>query len=369
MRDLRRLLLLTCVAAIAAVAIPATASAKVAWLCKPGLSDNPCTPSLSTTVFSPFDTKVAVQHPKAEKSPKVDCFYVYPTVSNQNQDIATKARDPEIRDIALYQTARYSQVCKVYAPLYRQITVPGLQRGSFTAQEQKIGAADVLEAWKEYLKKYNKGRGVVLIGHSQGSFRLTQLIQDQVDKRPAVRRKLVSAVLLGGNITVKKGSDRGGSFQNVPACRKKTQTGCVVAFSTYNQTPPANTLFGHTSIAGQRVLCTNPAALGGGTSKLDSIIPEKPFAPGTLIAAGIQILNFPIPQASTTFVESPTAFSGRCTTANGATFLKLTSLPGTPTPSPSPDATWGLHLVDANIAQGNLLNLIRSQTKAYEARH
>jgi hypothetical protein len=45
--------------------------------------------------------------------------------------------------------------------------------------------------------------------------------------------------------------------------------------------------------------------------------------------------------------------------------VKVTSEPGTPTPKPSPDASWGLHLLDANIAQGDLLALIRAQTKAF----
>jgi Protein of unknown function (DUF3089) len=359
----RNLLLLSTIAG--ALALPATAPAHVSWLCRPGQADNPCTPSLTTTVFSSSGKRVGVLHPKAEKHPKIDCFYVYPTVSNQNGETATKARDPEIRDIALFQAARYSQVCRVFAPLYRQITVPALQRRDFTAEDSAIGAADVLEAWKHYLRKYNKGRGIVLIGHSQGTFRLIDLIQKQIDKKPAVRRRIVSAILLGGNVTVRKGSDRGGSFRNMRACRRTRQTGCVVAFSAFNETPPPNTLFGHSLDPELQVLCTNPAALGGGSAKLDSISPSKQYAPGTLISAGIQLLDFPLPKASTTFIESRGAFSGRCADEGGAQFLKVTSQPGTPTPKPSPDPSWGLHLLDANIAQGNLLRLIRAQTKAF----
>ena len=47
--------------------------------------------------------------------------------------------------------------------------------------------ADVREAWRTYLRKYNHGRGVVLIGHSQGSFVLRQLIAEEIDRKPAVR--------------------------------------------------------------------------------------------------------------------------------------------------------------------------------------
>jgi hypothetical protein len=357
--------------ALLLIALPATASAKVKWLCAPGVKNNPCAPSLKTTVFSSFNSQVGIAAPKIAKKPKIDCFYVYPTVSNQSGDIATKAIDPEISDIALFQAAPYSQVCRVFAPVYRQVTVQGLNRGKYAAQP---GDKDLLEAWKLFLSKYSKGRGFVLLGHSQGSFRLITLIKNQIDKNAKLRKRLLSAVLLGGNVLVKKGSDRGGSFQNVPACKSNAQLHCVVAFSTYNETPPDNSLFGRVGTgftsggSDLQVLCNNPAALRGGQVNLDSILPSKPFAPGTLIAAGIQLLQFPMPKVSTPFIEAKAAFSGECSTDGGASFLKVTSNEGTPVPKPSPDATWGLHLIDANVAQGNLLKLVQTQTQAYGRR-
>jgi len=363
---MRRILVAALAALLVAVALPATAGAKVRWLCAPGVKKNPCIPSFKTTVFSSFGNQVRVEAPKAARKPKVDCFYVYPTVSNQNTNVATKAAAPEIRSIALFQAARFSQVCRVFAPLYRQVTVQGLQRNP-TAAERALGDKDVLEAWKLYLSRFNKGRGVVLIGHSQGSFRLTSLIQRQIDKRAAVRRKLVSAILLGGNVMVRTGSDRGGSFQNVPACRSKTQLGCVVAFSTFNQTPPSDSLFGRSSDPNLQVLCTNPATLGSGSANLDSIEPTTPYASG-LIAAGIQLLHFPLPKVSTPFIEATAAFSGECSTEGGASVLRVTSNEGTPVPDPSPTPAWGLHLLDANVALGDLLKLVRGQAAAFARR-
>jgi hypothetical protein len=350
---------------VAALAAASPAAAKTSWLCLPGAKPDPCTPSLKTTVYSSWGKKTGVVTPKVARKPKVDCFYVYPTVSNQNAMLSTKARDPEIKDIALFQVARYSQVCRVFVPLYRQITVPALERGEFTLANMKIGEADLTAAWNEYLKKYNHGRPFVLIGHSQGSIQLTALIQKQIDKNKAVRKRMLSAILPGGNVTVRDGSDRGGSFQNIPTCSKSTQLGCVIAFSSFNDTPPANAIFGRTTAPGQHVVCTNPAALGGGMARLNAIEPTKPFAPGTLIAAGIQLLHIQFPNVSTPWIEATSAFSGACSTDGGANFLKLTSLPGSPVPTASPDATWGLHLLDANIALGNLVKLVTSETKAY----
>jgi hypothetical protein len=358
---------LAAVAALACVlAVPSTASAKVKWLCAPAVKKNPCTPSMKTTVFSSFGNQVRVETPRAARKPKIDCFYVYPTVSNQSTNVANKAAAPEIRSIALYQAARFSQVCRVFAPVYRQVTVQGLQR-NVPASQRALGDKDVLEAWKQYLARFNKGRGVVLIGHSQGSFRLTTLIRRQIDKRASVRRRLVSAILLGGNVTVRAGSDRGGSFQNIPACRSATQLGCVIAFSTYNQTPPADSLFGRTADPSLQVLCTNPAALGGGSVDLDTIVPAVPYAPG-YIAAGIQLLHLPLPKVSTPFIETTAAVRGECSTEGGASVLRVASNEGSPVPDPSPTPQWGLHLLDANVAMGNLLQLVREQTKAFTQR-
>jgi hypothetical protein len=354
-------------ALVLASALAGTASAKTTWLCKPGMAEDPCAPSLRTTVFSNTGSKLRVENVKRAKAPKIDCFYIYPTVSDQPGQNANLTVDPVERSIALYQAARYSQVCRVFAPMYRQGTIGGLGGGGIAAA-YKIAYADVLAAWKDYLAHYNHGRPFVLIGHSQGTFHLRELVTQQVDPKPALRKQLVSAILLGGNVLVKKGRDVGGDFKHVPACRSATQLGCVVAFSSFDQTPPADSKFGRSATAGLRVLCTNPASLHGGSAPVDAIEPTQPFAPGS-IALGIQLLQLTLPKASTPWLEVQGAFKAHCSTAGGASFLSLSPLGASPTPKPSPDPTWGLHLVDGNIALGNLVNLVKSEAAAYAKLH
>jgi Protein of unknown function (DUF3089) len=371
------LAVLTAAAATAAVAAPGAASASTTWLCRPGLASNPCTPGLATTTISPTGQTLGRVTPKATKNPKIDCFYVYPTVSNQPGPQATKRVDPEERSIALYQAARYSSTCRIYAPMYRQVTIAGLLKpATVTARMQATAYADVRAAWLDYLKHDNKGRGVVFIGHSQGSFVLRQLIAREVDKKAAVRKKLVSAVLLGGNVLVKRGSDHGGDFQNIKACHSATQLRCVIAFSTFGDTPPTNAVFGVAgkgrSVVGgldsknSEVLCTNPAALGGGSAPLTSIFPTTPFAPGTAIGIETTQVGFPQPQPGTPWIEAQ-AYTGACSSANGANVLKITGETGAPVLRALPDATWGLHLVDANIALGDLVTDVESQAKQFTA--
>ena len=370
------------VAALVAVAVlggAASAHASTKWLCGPGVANDPCRPSLSTTVFRGWGERTGAVTPKRDRDRGVDCFYVNPTVSDQQTRLATKRVDPELRSIALYQAARLSQLCRVYAPVYRQATVPALQAGTTTRRDYLTAYGDVEEAFDAFLRRIGPRRGFVLIGHSQGTYHLQRLIRRRIDDRPALRRRLVSAVLLGGNVTVRRGSDRGGVFRHVPTCRRAAQRSCAIAFSTFNETPPETAFFGRGSsrVAGflnlpdrgdLETACTNPAALGSDRSvPLTTIAPSAPFAPRTLIAAGISVLGLTWPSASTTFIQADGAFTGACVREGGAHVLRIASAPGTPVAKASPTPDWGLHLIDANIAQGELVQVVRRQIRGFSS--
>ncbi len=339
------------------------APSNTVWLCKPGLASNPCEGDFTTTVVAADGTKT-VEKAAPAKNPPIDCFYVYPTVSAQKTPLANLTIDPEETGVARAQAARFSQVCKVYAPMYRQLTLQAIgNRGSVTAADAATAYGDVQSAWLDYMAHDNHGRGVVLIGHSQGASQLTQLIKQQIDTKPDVRKQLVSAILLGGNVTVPIGKDVGGSFMNVPTCTKSSQTGCVVAYSSFLNVPPTGTLFGHARVAGMQVVCTNPAALGGGSAKL---VPEFPTgangAVGSLINSG--------PPGTTPWVSYTDLYTGECQDTGGANVLHITPTPGPgdtrPIVTEQIGPTWGLHLVDVNIALGNLVDMVKSQSAAYK---
>jgi hypothetical protein len=361
-------LLLAAIAAACLVALPSAAAAaeKTKWLCKPGIKNNPCVSDLTATLLHTDGTSTTEKRKNAKK-PAVDCFYVYPTVSDQQTINADRKIDPEIRAVADYQAARFSQVCHVWAPVYRQLTLKAItQKVPDSARAKTYKSARA--AWRDYITHHNHGRGFILIGHSQGSFVLRQLIADEIDNKPAIRRRMVSALLLGGNVLVPKSKRFGGDFDHVGACREPREVSCVVGYSMFGETPPENSVFarvpkGTKNGAKLRVLCNNPAALRGGTGTLKPYASSLPF-PGTL-GVGVRIFLGDVPDVPTHWWSPPGRYTAKCATADGASFLKVDSLDGARAPTPTPDAGWGYHLGDVNLAMGNLTTLAGKQARSY----
>lgn len=358
---------LACLAALAGRAVAAEPSV---WLCKPGLAGNPCEVGLDTTRISPSGEILGVERIQPDQPARFDCFYVYPTVSDDpglNSDLVP---GPEERSIALYQAARYSQHCRVFAPMYRQITLAALFSGAeLSAEQTALAYADVAAAWREYLERYNGGRGVVLIGHSQGTFVLRRLIAETIDGDVFARKRLISALLLGGNVLVREGKTFGGDFKHLRGCRSDRDLGCVIAFSTFDEPVPPDARFGRVGSsfadadpARFDVLCTNPAALRGGPAP-----PSEPFAPGTTIGLGTALVGAvaPAEPVSTPWYSAPGAYRGRCSSAGDADVLQISPQNGAPDLRAIPEPGWGLHLVDANIALGDLVALVRRQAETY----
>jgi hypothetical protein len=340
------------------------------WLCRPGLAGNPCISDLTTTVVGP-DGASHEQRTPVPKNPPIDCFYVYPTVSAQTTSNANLDIDPQERAVATLQASRFSADCRVYAPMYPQVTLSALGSGG-TQAHLRIAYDGVLAAWKDYLANYNKGRGVVFIGHSQGASMLIRLLKSQVDPKPAVREHMVSALLMGGNVTVPTGKTVGGDFKRIPACGSTVQIGCVVAYSSFLDPPPSNSLFGRvgagvSTLAGDgpnpklQVLCVDPASLAGGTGTLQTYAPT-----GTILGSIGSGSNTP-------WVEPLDQYSAHCQYTGGISWLQVNVIPHAgdtrPAVTQTLGPTWGLHLDDVNLAVGNLVSLVKSQAKAYASAH
>ena len=342
------------------------AGAKTIWVCHPDQAKDPCDGSLTATRVTGAGTLGGVERTRINRRAPIDCFYVYPTVSDQPPPNADRTIDPVIKSIALFQASRFSTQCRVFVPVYRQLTLGAIGNPeAITPAATARAYGDVRAAWREYLKRDNKGRGVVLIGHSQGTFLLRDLIAKEIDGK-SDQRRLVSALLTGGNVTVRRGKDVGGDFKRIPACRSATMTACVVAYSTYGDTPPAETRFGQVPEAQRErleVLCTNPASLRGGRGTLDGYIATAHF-PGT-IGVGVRIQSGELPDVSTPWLHQVSSYRARCERSANGNVLRATPVGGARALVPVPDATWGWHLADLSLPAGNLVDLVGSQARAY----
>jgi hypothetical protein len=352
------------------------------WLCRPGQRDA-CAVDLATMIVA-GDGKMTREEWKSNPNAPIDCFYVYPTVSRDPTPNSDMIPGPEENGVIAAQFARFASQCKPYAPLYRQATLTALRAaaaGTPMNADRMLAYNDVLDAWNYYLQHDNNRRGVVLIGHSQGSGVLTQLIRNEIDGKP-VQSQVISSLLLGTSLPVPKGKDVGGAFQYIPLCRSSTQTGCVITYASFRSTipPPTNTRFGR--VAGENIenmmaACTNPAALGGGSGPLHAYLPSGGRSVTGSSAEPRPWVNPPKP-INTRFVSVPGLLTAQCVSDEHGSYLEVT-VHGNPAGPRTDDivgdvmtngqvnASWGLHLIDVNLAIGNLISIVRDQGKAYLA--
>ena len=369
---------MTIAAAAALAAVPVSAqparpapvdyAKESSWLCLPGKADVCSTPLLTTAVTPAGYGNRSNSSPT--KDPPIDCFYVYPTVSRDN-GLNSDLNMAEEIPTAAAQAARFSSVCKVYAPKYRQMTVASIV--AFTAGQDVSTAAiqsygDVVAAWRDYLANRNKGRPFVLIGHSQGTLHLIQLIAREIEPNPAVAKRMKLAILPGFNVMVPQGKLVGGDFKSTPLCSKPGQSGCVIAWTSFRDknVPPPGAIFGVAARPGMTVACVNPAQPGAkGWVGLDSYWAAK---------SGYPIPGGPISWSSegpppTPWLRVMGLNSGRCVNDGSRGYFSVRT-----NADPKDKRTdriggevgigglfipgWGMHLADMSLVQGDLIRLV-----------
>ncbi len=345
------------------------------WLCHPLADRNYCDDDLSATiVFADGSTEIE-PHVPAE-NPEIDCFYVYPTWSLDNAGNSDlNAQEDEEGFVVKNQAARLNRVCRVFAPIYRQVTIPALFDPDLNG-DSELAQRDVIDAFKHYIANDNNGRGFVLIGHSQGAGRLRSLIQSEVEPDPFLSARMVSAILLGSTVAVPDGEDTGGSFESFPPCRAPSQTGCIISYVSYRSTAPAKDgdFFGNAG-DGFEAVCTNPVGLADGPRFSQ---PYFPTVGSTLILTGGPLqgpYDDPnrLSEITTPFFTMPDFIQLQCASTPGYEFLEVTIV-GDPNDPRADDINgtlegillgWGLHIVDATVAMGDLVDLVGQQAAAY----
>jgi hypothetical protein len=140
----------------------------------------------------------------------------------------------------------------------------------------------------------------------------------------------------------------------VPPCRSNEQTGCIITWSTFRDTapPPSNSYFAQPK-GDEPAICTNPAALAGGSAAL------HPYFGGS--SWGVDV--------TTPFATLPGLVTAECRDTNGFNHLSITVHPD---PGPRADDVrgditpeWGMHLIDVNVVMGDLVAVAKAEGAAW----
>lgn len=340
------------------VAPPAVDYGKPAsWICRPGVDDGSCSAGLDAVAIAADGARTGLPYVPAN-DPPVDCFYVYPTSSLDPTPLSDLRADDE-RRVTHDQAARFGSRCRLFVPIYHQVTIASLKATIAAAADPArfdvdidVPYRDILAAWRYYLAHDNHGRGIVLIGHSQGSLILMRLIAREIENRP-VRRQLVAAYLAGGLTT------DSATFRATPPCRTADQTGCFLAWSSYAADYRGSRAFGRANPAA-RPICVNPARLDGGVGVAKAYLQRSASAPAS----------------DPPYRLVTRSITTECVTDGQGAALRVAIAPGPEAvalaaalPVSRAGPTWGWHPHDIEVVQGNMLDLIATQTAAWTRRH
>lgn len=352
------LLLIACTAQRADSSTPSVYEDDSVWLCHPEKDGDVCSEDLSSTVVEGDGTLTLEPHvPSAD--PAFDCFYLYPTCSLDQEGNSDWEPGAEEAFMVKNQAARLSEVCRVFAPVYRQRTIRALFDDTLDG-DRDMAFGDVEEAWRFYLEHHNEGRGVVLVAHSQGAYMLKQLLADVIE--PEHPELLVGAWPIGAAVEP-------GDFET-PLCSSADEAGCALSYLSYRVEEPPDDDFIFAKV-GSDVACLNPAGIGAGSVELHGYYPtEIPDGLAAFMPGGSNPWQEEGEDIETPFYTLPGLVTAECAATGETGYLAVSVHPDPEDPRADDIGGdflpgWGLHLVDVNIAMGDLVDLAERQYAAW----
>jgi hypothetical protein len=193
------------------------------------------------------------------------------------------------------------------------------------------------------------------------------LLKRFFDRDPAMRQRLLIAMPIGYALEVSAGKTTGGTFANLPACTRVAETGCVVAYRAFLDGTTHEPYLSAPS-AGHESMCVDPAALAqrGRQTLSRSFFPVPQRGWLSLFMRGVNDVTTP-------FVLLRDYYSARCVAGpNGYRYLAVSERPRPGDQRQSPvnissslfRTDLGLHLLDFQLAQGDLVDLVAERAAA-----
>ena len=140
-----------------------------------------------------------------------DVFYVYPTVSTISFADNDSSWFADITQVEVREEAngnqRFNKMLyddyNFYAPYYRQMIFESYnQPDSILLKNVAFAAQDVKDAFQYYMEHGNQGRPFFLVGHSQGSQVLIELLKNGMTDEQ--RQLMVAAYCIGYHVTAEE---------------------------------------------------------------------------------------------------------------------------------------------------------------------
>ena len=201
----------------------------------------------------PPDSGASDQQATAE----ADTFFLHPTTyfgwSNWNGP--TDSWSTQIvtsQGILKQQASAFNGSTRVYAPRYRQLSMGGYYKHVGADQGKALAYSDVKRAFEYYLEHWNKGRPIILAGHSQGSDHAHKLLHEFFDHKP-LRQQLVAAYIMGMGIVDKQYVS---GESSIPRCSTPQQVGCMISWLSFAEGGSTSKFFQRAP--DEQFVCTNP---------------------------------------------------------------------------------------------------------------
>lgn len=172
---------------------------------------------------------------RAAGAQPVDVFFVHPTTFRStrqwNQDLADGATNRWTDEsVIARQASLFRACCRVFAPRYRQASTRAFAEiGGDGQAAYALAYADVLAAFDHYLAHENRGRPIILAGHSQGALHILRLLEDRFAGKP-LQSRLVAAYPVG--IGIPAGAFSAGLAGLAP-CTRTGEAGCVLSWNSF----------------------------------------------------------------------------------------------------------------------------------------
>jgi hypothetical protein len=342
------------------------------WVCRPDLAGSPCARDRTATEIASDGTRRPVTS-AAPAEPAADCFYVYPTVDLSllayNHDDFSDTR--RMADVTYAQAASFAEGCRVFAPLYRQVTIGTYLRSAETREHGlEVAFSDVADAFLHYWSQDNHGRPVALIGHSQGADMIVRLLKTYFDGDPALRERLLVAMPIGGHVEVKKGAAAGGTFQNIPLCTSPDQRACVIAYRSHRGSDEVSPNAADLPAPGHEIACVNPADVATNQRRPLSrtIVPLSPRLKEYFGDALGDMTDVQTPMLMVRGFYSAQCLDGK----DGYRYLGIwpSDAPGDARAKPFALTSWrfgtsfGLHVLDFQLPEGDLVDHVTRRAAA-----